>query len=124
MAEKDNAISAAKEYDGVKLDGKPMTIRVIGGSKTISEIAKETTTKKVVEKKPSIAVASSKAKQETSTEGSLSAHFNGLAERGHAKPLGVGRGRRGRGRGGRGGFRGGRKPTETDLNAELDAYFK
>lgn len=132
MDSKDGAYAAVREYDGVKLDGKPMTIRVIGGSKTISDVVKES--KKVVESSKGSTRERKPEREDgqvTSGGGSSTVAINsntgGIAS--HFLPY-VSRGRgRGYSRGGRrGGVRRGRRGesrTPTSLNAldaDLDAY--
>lgn len=135
MDSKDGAYAAVREYDGVKLDGKPMTIRVIGGSKTISDVVKES--KKVVESSKG---STRERKPERENDGKVVAKVASASSGGGGTVTNNGNTggiasnflpyvSRGRGRGhSRGGRRGGRRgehrtPTSlTALDADLDAY--
>jgi len=113
-----SAAEAAKAYDGVKVDGRPMRIEVILGAKfapapppvkTLSDrISGAKNTPKNAGGKPKNAAAAPKP--------AAAAAGNGAARGG------AGRGR-GRGRGGRGG---GARPKKTaqELDAEMQDYFE
>jgi len=94
---KEQAMKAAKQYNGVHLDGRPMRINMEGGIITVAG------------KKGNIVKRLGKGQK-------------GVKGKGGAKGV-RGRGGRGRGRGGKG--RGGEKAkpkTAEELDAELDAY--
>jgi RNA recognition motif-containing protein len=121
MDHRSDAEAAVKEYDGIKLDDKPMSTRIVGGSTTISEVVRERVDKRTISNSGSSSSNNNSGEQRT---GGLAANF-----------MGIKRGGGNRGGSNRGGSNRQQQPrqprepreprkqvSQTDLDADLDAY--
>ncbi|KAF2152530.1 RNA-binding domain-containing protein [Myriangium duriaei CBS 260.36] len=115
FSQPNSAATAAKSYNGIKVDGRPMKIEVVMGAQYVPEPAAPKTLKDRIVAPPKSAAAKPKPAGNAKGGANANAANTGAATGGRG-------GRNGRGRGGR---KGAARPKKTaeELDADMADYF-